>query len=99
MKPRLDLDEVKDGVSMLLYRGDIVNSEEFTPEACCNCHTNMAEVYYQYAHMLSIIQAFSTGRYANISWLRSWNLEFIEKTENDPDTENSLARLMNLSVS
>ena len=32
-KPRSEPDEVRDGVSLPSYRGDIINTEEFTAEA------------------------------------------------------------------
>jgi len=80
-KPRSEPDEVRDGVSLPSYRGDIVNSEKFTPEARRNNPNNMVEAYHQSAQTLNILRAFASGGYADISRLHAWNLEFIEKTE------------------
>jgi len=80
-KPRSEPDEVRDGVSLPSYRGDIVNSEDFTPEARRNNPNNMVEAYHQSAQTLNILRAFATGGYADISRLHAWNLEFIESTE------------------
>jgi len=80
-KPRSEPDEVKDGVSLPSYRGDIINREEFTPEARRNNPHNMVEAYHQSSQTLNILRAFSTGGYADISRLQAWNLDFVEGTE------------------
>jgi 3-deoxy-7-phosphoheptulonate synthase len=80
-KPRSDPDEVRDGVSLPSYRGDIINSEEFTEEARRHNPWNMVEAYHQSAQTLNILRAFSTGGYADISRLHAWNLDFVEQTD------------------
>jgi len=92
-KPRSEPDEVRDGVSLPSYRGDIVNSEEFTAEARRNNPNNMVEAYHQSAQTLNILRAFATGGYADISRLHAWNLEFIDST-----TEGSLYRKFAVKV-
>jgi 3-deoxy-7-phosphoheptulonate synthase len=80
-KPRSEPDEVRDGVSLPSYRGDIINSEEFTAEARRHNPNNMIGAYHQSAQTLNILRAFSTGGYADISRLHAWNLDFVEQTE------------------
>mmetsp|Transcript_1512 Transcript_1512/g.3341 ORF Transcript_1512/g.3341 Transcript_1512/m.3341 type:complete len:504 (+) Transcript_1512:105-1616(+) len=80
-KPRSEPNEVKDGVSLPSYRGDIVNAEEFTEEARMNDPKKMVRAYHQSAQTLNILRAFSTGGYADISRLHAWNLDFVDKTE------------------
>jgi len=80
-------------VSLPSYRGDIVNSEEFTAEARRNNPNNMVEAYHQSAQTLNILRAFATGGYADISRLHAWNLEFIDST-----TEGSLYRKFAVKV-
>jgi 3-deoxy-7-phosphoheptulonate synthase len=80
-KPRSEPDEVRDGVTLPSYRGDIINSEEFTPESRRHNPWNMVEAYNQSAQTLNILRAFSTGGYADISRLQAWNLDFVEQTE------------------
>jgi 3-deoxy-7-phosphoheptulonate synthase len=80
-KPRSEPDEVRDGVALPSYRGDIINREEFTPEARRNNPWNMVEAYHQSAQTLNILRAFSTGGYADISRLQAWNLDFVDTTE------------------
>eukprot|EP00533_Pseudo-nitzschia_delicatissima_P002203 CAMPEP_0116097074 /NCGR_PEP_ID=MMETSP0327-20121206/10520_1 /TAXON_ID=44447 /ORGANISM="Pseudo-nitzschia delicatissima, Strain B596" /LENGTH=491 /DNA_ID=CAMNT_0003588819 /DNA_START=93 /DNA_END=1568 /DNA_ORIENTATION=+ len=80
-KPRSEPDEVRDGVTLPSYRGDIINTEEFTPEARRHNPNNMIRAYHQSAQTLNILRAFSTGGYADISRLHAWNLDFVEQTE------------------
>jgi 3-deoxy-7-phosphoheptulonate synthase len=80
-KPRSDPDEVRDGVALPSYRGDIINSEEFTPESRRHQPFKMVEAYHQSAQTLNILRAFSTGGYADISRLQAWNLDFVEQTD------------------
>lgn len=80
-KPRSEPDEVKDGVSLPSYRGDIINGEEFTAEARRNNPANMVKAYHQSAQTLNILRAFSTGGYADLSRIHAWNLDFVEQTE------------------
>jgi len=80
-KPRSEPNEVIDGVSLPSYRGDNVNSEEFTPEARRNNPHLMVDAYHQSAQTLNILRAFSTGGFADISRLHAWNLDFVEDTD------------------
>jgi 3-deoxy-7-phosphoheptulonate synthase len=80
-KPRSEPDEVIDGVALPSYRGDIINSEEFTKESRRHNPMNMVEAYHQSAQTLNILRAFSTGGYADISRLHAWNLDFVEQTD------------------
>jgi len=80
-KPRSEPDEVREGVTLPSYRGDIINGEDFTQEARRHNPRNMIEAYHQSAQTLNILRAFSTGGYADISRLHAWNLDFVESTE------------------
>lgn len=80
-KPRSEPDEVRDGVALPSYRGDIINREDFTADARRNDPFNMVEAYHQSAQTLNILRAFSTGGYADISRLHAWNLDFVESTD------------------
>ena len=80
-KPRSDPDEERDGISLPSYRGDIINGEDFTPEARRHNPENMVKAYHQSAQTLNILRAFSQGGYADISRLHAWNLDFVETTD------------------
>jgi 3-deoxy-7-phosphoheptulonate synthase len=80
-KPRSEPDEIRDGVALPSYRGDIINGEDFTPDARRHNPNNMIAAYHQSAQTLNILRAFSTGGYADISRLHAWNLDFVEQTD------------------
>lgn len=80
-KPRSEPDEVRGGISLPSYRGDIINGEEFTAEARRHNPHNMVNAYHQSVQTLNILRAFSTGGYADISRLHAWNLDFVEQTD------------------
>jgi 3-deoxy-7-phosphoheptulonate synthase len=74
-KPRSDEVETRDGVTLPSYRGDIINSEEFTAEARVPNPENMMRAYYQAAATANLVRAFATGGYADLSRARHWNLD------------------------
>jgi len=80
-KPRSEPTETIDGVTLPSYRGDNINSEEFTAEARRNDPNRMLTAYHQCAQTLNILRAFATGGYADITKLQRWNLEFVDQTE------------------
>lgn len=78
-KPRSEPDEVRDGVTLPSYRGDIINLEEFTLESRTHNPQLMLDAYHQSAQTLNILRAFCSGGYADISRLHAWNLDFVDK--------------------
>jgi len=80
-KPRSEPDETIDGVTLPSYRGDIINSEDFTEHGRRHNPDNMVKAYHQSAQTLNILRAFSTGGFADISRLHAWNLDFVEQTD------------------
>ena len=77
-KPRSAPTEVKDGVELPSYRGDIVNALDFTPEARIPDPRKMLQAYTQAAATLNLLRAFSTGGYADVHQVHSWTLGFTE---------------------
>ncbi len=74
-KPRSDDNETRDGVTLPSYRGDIINSEDFTPAARVPDPENMMKAYYQAAATANLVRAFASGGYADLSRARHWNLD------------------------
>jgi 3-deoxy-7-phosphoheptulonate synthase len=75
-KPRSDEFEIINNQSVLTYRGDIINdinNREPLPE-------NLLKAYYQSSQTLNILRAFSSGGYADVNRIHSWNLDFVDKT-------------------
>jgi len=77
-KPRsADFEEI-DGVKLPSYRGDIINSIEFTKEARVPKPENMIRAYNQSAATLNLLRAFSRGGMADLKKVHQWNLDFIK---------------------
>ena len=75
-KPRSAPSEVKDGVELPSYRGDIINELDFTPEARLPNPKKMLQAYTQSAATLNLLRAFSTGGFADMHRVHSWTLGF-----------------------
>ena len=80
-KPRSSGMEEKDGVSLPSYRGDIINSPEFTEEARIPDPMRLVQAYHQSAATLNLLRAFSMGGYASIDRVAEWNLDFMDNSE------------------
>lgn len=92
-KPRSAPTEVKDGVELPSYRGDIINELDFTPESRIPNPRKMLEAYTQAAATLNLLRAFSTGGYADVHKVHSWTLGFTEneKAERYRDVANRIS--------
>ena len=77
-KPRSAPTEVKDGVELPSYRGDIVNDLDFTPEARIPNPEKMLQAYTQAAGTLNLLRAFSTGGFADMHRVHAWTLGFTD---------------------
>ena len=77
-KPRSAPTEVKEGVELPSYRGDIVNDLDFTPEARSPNPEKMLQAYTQAAGTLNLLRAFSTGGFADINRVHAWTLGFTD---------------------
>jgi len=77
-KPRsTDLESI-DGVSLPSYRGDIINSFEFTPEAREPDPQRLLEAYHRSASTLNLLRAFAQGGLADLHQVNRWNMAFVE---------------------
>src|SRR6201992_2871868 len=77
-KPRTSPVEKKGGVELPVYRGDIVNGTDFTPEARIPDPRRQLEAYRQSAATLNLLRAFAGGGYANLSNAHQWMLSFVK---------------------
>lgn len=73
-KPRSSDTEVKNGVELPSYRGDIINGFEFTPEARIPDAERMLQGYTQSAATLNLLRAFSQGGFADMHRVHEWTL-------------------------
>ena len=77
-KPRSSDLETIDGVELPSYRGDIINSIEFTSEARIPNPDNMIKAYNQSSATLNLLRAFTRGGLADLKKVHQWNLDFIK---------------------
>jgi 3-deoxy-7-phosphoheptulonate synthase len=80
-KPRSAPTEVKDGVELPSYRGDIINELDFTPKARIPDPAKMLQAYTQAAATLNLLRAFSKGGFADIHQVHAWTLGFTDRDE------------------
>jgi 3-deoxy-7-phosphoheptulonate synthase len=73
-KPRSSPTEKRGGVELPSYRGDIVNSIDFSAEARTPDPRRQIEAYRQSAATLNLLRAFATGGYANLGSVHKWVL-------------------------
>ncbi len=78
-KPRSSSHETKNGVSLLSYRGEIINGVEFTEASRMPDPERMEIAYFQSAGTLNLIRAFANGGYANLNEVHRWNLDFVKR--------------------
>ena len=79
-KPRSSDVEKQGDVTLPSYRGDIINSTEFTPEARIPDPERQIMAYRQSAATLNLLRAFAQGGYANLEHVHEWMLGFVEKS-------------------
>jgi 3-deoxy-7-phosphoheptulonate synthase len=77
-KPRSAPTEKRGGVELPSYRGDIINDNEFTPEARRPEPRRQLQAYRQSAATLNLLRAFAQGGYANLGSLHQWMLGFVK---------------------
>jgi len=77
-KPRSADTETIDGITLPSYRGDIINSFEFTPEAREPDPTRLLDAYHRSASTLNLLRAFAQGGLADLHQVNRWNMAFLE---------------------
>ncbi|WP_254872928.1 class II 3-deoxy-7-phosphoheptulonate synthase [Schaalia sp. Marseille-Q2122] len=75
-KPRSADMETRDGVTLPSYRGDAVNSVEFTEQARIPDPQRLVDTYHHAASTLNLIRAFTKGGYADLRLVHHWNRGF-----------------------
>ncbi len=77
-KPRSSDTEARGAVKLPSYRGDIINSSEFTPEAREPDPERMLKAYHQSSATMNIVRAFAQGGLASLDKVHAWNLDFVK---------------------
>ena len=81
-KPRSADLETIDGVSLPSYRGDIVNSFEFTEAARKPDPQRLITAYHHSASTLNLLRAFAQGGLADLHQVNRWNMSFVASNPN-----------------
>ncbi|SDR14315.1 class II 3-deoxy-7-phosphoheptulonate synthase [Thermostaphylospora chromogena] len=79
-KPRSKSTEIRDGVELPAYRGDMVNGFEFTPEARTPDPWRLLRAYHSAAVTLNLCRAFTKGGYADLRQVHAWNQDFVAES-------------------
>ncbi len=75
-KPRSSDTETIGDVTLPSYRGDIINSVEFTEQARIPDPKRMIKAYNQSVATLNLVRAFASGGLADLHEVHQWNLDF-----------------------
>ncbi len=75
-KPRSSNTEIINGVELDSYRGDIINSVEFTKDARTPDPQRMMKAYNQSSATLNLLRAFASGGLADLHQVHQWTQNF-----------------------
>jgi len=77
-KPRSSDTESRDGVTLPSYRGDIVNSDEFTTEARIPDPRRLIKAHANSAMTMNFVRALVDGGFADLHHTEYWDLSWVE---------------------
>ena len=86
-KPRSSPVEVVDDVELPSFRGHILHGDEATAEARVPDPERMVAAYNQSASTLNLLRAFTTGGFADLSQVHSWNQQFVAESRQGREYE------------
>ncbi len=76
-KPRSQATEIVAGVELPVYRGDIVNSPDPTPQARRPDAERMLQAYHRASATLNTLRALTKEGFADLGRVHAWNQEFV----------------------
>jgi len=76
-KPRSEATETQGQVTHPVYRGDIVNGQEFEASARAPDPMRMLQAYDQSASTLGLLRPLAQNGFSNLHNVRQWTLDFI----------------------
>jgi 3-deoxy-7-phosphoheptulonate synthase len=92
-KPRSGATEQVDGVTLPVYRGDMVNSFAPTPRERVNDPERMLQAYFHAAATLNYVRALIEGGFADLHHPENWDLAFIDAGERSHGYEAIVGRI------
>ena len=79
-KPRSSPTETKDDVELPSFRGHIVNDTDFNAGARTADPKRLLMAYNQSSATLNLLRAFTSGGFADLTQVHSWNQQFVAKS-------------------
>ena len=76
-KPRSSPTEAKEGESLPSFRGHMVNDFPFSATARVADADRLLTAYHQSSATLNLLRAFTTGGFADLTRVHSWNRSFV----------------------
>ncbi len=92
-KPRSEGTETRDGLTLPVYRGDLVNRIEFTPESRRPNPANLLEAYTRSAMTLNFIRGLLAGGFGDVHHSEVWDLAWAEKSARSTEYHSLLANM------
>lgn len=77
-KPRSSDEETRDGVTLPSYRGDLVNSIEFTPESRRPDPRRLIQAHSSSALTMNFVRALVDGGFADLHHPEYWDLNWVQ---------------------
>lgn len=77
-KPRSSATETRNGTTLPSYRGDIINSPEFSAEARRPDPQRLIEAYSSSSLTLNLVRALAEGGFADLRHPEYWDLDFMQ---------------------
>lgn len=92
-KPRSGATEEVDGVTLPVYRGDLVNGFAPTAAERVNDPERMLQAYFHAAATLNYVRALIEGGFADLHHPEYWDLGFFDAGERNPGYEAIVGRI------
>lgn len=81
IKPRSELFETRNNITLPSYRGDGVNSIEFTSEKRVPNPANLIKAYHQSSSTMNLIRVLIMSGFTNMENIELWNSDLINNTK------------------
>jgi 3-deoxy-7-phosphoheptulonate synthase len=81
-KPRSTGSEIRDGIELPAYRGDMVNDFAFTEDARTPDPNRLVRAYHASSATLNLVRAFTMGGFADLRHVHDWNRGFVANAAN-----------------
>lgn len=92
-KPRSSGVETIDGVTLPSYKGDNINSIDFTSQARNSDPKKLIEGYFYSCATLNYIRSLALGGYSSLKNINSWNEDFALNLRNKKNVENLIEKI------